>query len=81
MRICCRRGTSLMDVESFEMPWAGKPYIEYQEKRMALLPEEKALVVARGTRRTSAKKYPKPRRKTPDGYHLVSARGTKILRL
>jgi len=69
-----------MSVETCEMPWAGKPFIEYQEKKMALLPKEKTLVIAKGTQGISAEKYPKSRRKSPDGYSLVSARGTKILR-
>lgn len=70
-----------MKIDILDMPWAGRPYREYQERKMASFPREKKLAMARGTRIVSAEKYPKSRRKIPEsGYSLVLSRGTKILR-
>lgn len=81
MRICCGKGTSSMEIDVSEMPWAGKSYLEYQAKKKAGYSENKVLVMAKGTKKVSLEKYPKSRRKIPEsGFSLVSSRGTRITR-
>jgi len=81
MRICCGRGTSSVEIDASEMPWAGKAYLEYQAKKKEGYPEKKILVMAKGTKTVSLDKYPKSRRIIPEsGFSLVSSRGTRILK-
>jgi len=64
-----------------EMPWAGKSYLEYQAKKKEGYPEKKILVMAKGTKMVSLEKYPKSRRHILEsGFSLVSSRGTRISR-
>ena len=70
-----------MEMDSLEMPWAGKSYLEYQAKKKEEYPEKKLLVMAKGTKMVSLEKYPKSRRIIPEsGFSLVSSRGTRILK-
>ena len=81
MRICCRKGTFSMEIDVYALSWAGKSYLEYQEKKKTGYPESKILVMANGTRKVSLDKYPKSRRNILEsGFSLVSSRGTRISR-
>lgn len=79
MIISSQRGTASKKIDICEMPWAGKPYLEYQAKKKEEYPKDKILVMEKGTRKSSLEKYPKSRRKIPEsGFSLVSSRGTRI---
>jgi hypothetical protein len=81
MRISCGKGTSSMEIDVSEMPWAGKSYLDYQAKKKAGYSESKVLVMAKGTKKVSMGKYPKSRRNIPEsGFSIVSSRGTRISR-
>jgi hypothetical protein len=81
MRICYGRGTSSIEKDVSEMPWAGKPYMEYQAKKKESYPESIVLAIAKGTKKVSLEKYPKSRRIIPEsGFSIVSSRGTRIFR-
>jgi len=67
-----------MELGISKMPWAGRPYLEYQTKKEEKYPKTKVLVMSRGTRKVSLEKYPKSRRKIPESGFLVSSRGTRI---
>ena len=71
------RGTSVQELEVIPQNWVGKSFLEYQEKRLASLPQETILCTKRGTVRVKLSEYPKTQRQLPGSGTMISvARGT-----
>ena len=71
------RGTSVQEMEVIPPNWAGKSFLEYQEKRLASLPKDTILCTKRGTVKVKLSEYPKTQRQLPGSGTIISAaRGT-----
>ncbi len=76
-KIIFGRGTSVQELEVISPNWAGKSFLEYQENRLASLPQETILCTKRGTVRVKLSEYPKTQRQLPGSGTIIStARGT-----
>ncbi len=71
------RGTYVQELEVTPPNWVGKSFLEYQEKRLASLPQKTILCTKRGTVRVKLSEYPKTQRQLPGSGTIISvARGT-----
>ena len=81
-KILFGRGTFVQEMEVISQNWAGKSFLEYQEKWLASLPKETILCCKRGTVRVKLSEYPKTHRQLPGSGTIIStARGTATRRL
>lgn len=76
------RGTSAQELEILPPNWAGNSFLEYQEKKLASLPQETIVCTKRGTSTMKISQFPKTQRQLPDsGFIISTARGTATRRL
>ncbi len=81
-QITSNKGTQTLSLEVGLPNWSGEHFKEYQEKKMASLPEPTIICTKRGTRGIKASVYPKSQRKfQTKGLKISSARGTTLLTL
>ena len=71
-----KRGTAIVRRDA-KTEWAGKEFVEYQEKKMSSLPSKIGISKERGTTLIMASKYPRSIKRQFLGKIILStARGT-----
>lgn len=81
-KIIVGRGTSVLEIELGSPNWVGKPFREYQEKRMGSLGSETKISIRKGTGSLAASTYPKSKLGLPtEGRIISTSRGTSTRHL
>ncbi len=78
-KIGTNKGTQMVELEVGLPNWAGELFKEYEERKMASLPQETIISTKRGTHGIKASMYPKTQRQIPiSGLRISTARGTTV---
>lgn len=75
-KLVIERGTSAITVPKVYSIWSGQSFLEYQKKKMALLPEKFSLTTKRGTSGLKVSDYSTVDKIPPKGLVISTARGT-----